>query len=285
MLVRILSCILYWIHNIMSEGLMCLVCVIICSTFSILISSWFIRLNHNEKLYIKSILIGKLKNDFMRVGKKIIFSLISIIVALIAIFSVYIYVSVPIPSNSQNKIVQISFDDVYLCIKDLKDTLRYTSVFQQPFFKSLKELHDVYGAVFSLYVYEKADNFVITEVPDKFRNEFIENSEWLKFGYHAIEPRFDKKEQSLEFERSFLNVRKSILHWAGKSSLAPCLRLHYYFADDSMIAILKKYKVYHLLGADDEGRISYNLNRLQSDSLYARRAYIYMIVYTIIRQI
>ena len=215
----------------------------------------------------------------MRVSKRIIFSLISIIVALIVIFSVYIYVSVPIPSNSPNKIVQISFDDVYLCIKDLKDTLRYTSVFQQPFLKSLKELHDVYGAVFSLYVYEKADNFVITEVPDKFRNEFIENSEWLKFGYHAIEPRFDKKEQSLEFERSFLNVRKSILHWAGKSSLAPCLRLHYYFADDNMIAILKKYRVYHLLGADDEGRISYNLNRLQSDSLYALRAYIYDSIY------
>jgi len=43
--------------------------------------------------------------------------------------------------------------------------------------------------------------------------------------------------------------------------------------------ILKKYKVYHLLGADDEGRISYNLNRLQSDSLYARRAYIYDSIY------
>ena len=54
----------------------------------------------------------------MRVSKRIIFSLISIIVALIVIFSVYIYVSVPIPSNSSNKIVQISFDDVYLCIKD-----------------------------------------------------------------------------------------------------------------------------------------------------------------------
>ena len=70
-----------------------------------------------------------------------------------------------------------------------------------------------------------------------------------------------------------------ILHWAGKSSLAPCLRLHYYFADDNMIAILKKYRVYHLLGADDEGRISYNLNRLQSDSLYALRAYIYDSIY------
>lgn len=161
----------------------------------------------------------------MRVGKKIIFSLISIIVALIAIFSVYIYVSVPIPSNSQNKIVQISFDDVYLCIKDLKDTLRYTSVFQQPFFKSLKELHDVYGAVFSLYVYEKADNFVITEVPDKFRNEFIENSEWLKFGYHAIEPRFDKKEQSLEFERSFLNVRKIYFTLGRKIFFSPMLEI------------------------------------------------------------
>ena len=46
-----------------------------------------------------------------------------------------------------------------------------------------------------------------------------------------------------------------------------------------MIAILKKYRVYHLLGADDEGRISYNLNRLQSDSLYALRAYIYDSIY------
>ena len=62
MLVGILSCILpYWIHNMMSEGLIRLVCVTICSTFSMLISSWFIGLNHNEKLYIKSVLIGKLK--------------------------------------------------------------------------------------------------------------------------------------------------------------------------------------------------------------------------------
>ena len=62
MLVGILSCILpYWIHNMMSEGLIRLVCVTICSTFSMLISSWFIGLNHNEKLYIKSVLIGKFK--------------------------------------------------------------------------------------------------------------------------------------------------------------------------------------------------------------------------------
>lgn len=76
----------------------------------------------------------------MRVSKRIIFSLISIIVALIVIFSVYIYVSVPIPSNSPNKIVQISFDDVYLCIKDLKDTLRYTLCFSTTFFKIIKRI-------------------------------------------------------------------------------------------------------------------------------------------------
>ena len=150
----------------------------------------------------------------MRVSKRIIFSLISIIVALIVIFSVYIYVSVPIPSNSPNKIVQISFDDVYLCIKDLKDTLRYTSVFQQPFLKSLKELHDVYGAVFSLYVYEKADNFVITEVPDKFRNEFIEKIKNKIKNIHK-EITNDKEEIEIEYfsdaktRQNFVNELKS----------------------------------------------------------------------------
>lgn len=119
-----------------------------------------------------------------------------------------------------------------------------------------------------------ANDFSITEVPDNFRMEFIENSKWLKFGYHAVQPNFDKEKQSKEFDRSLANVNKSISCWAGESSLAPCLRLHYYFADSTMIDILKKHKIFHLLGADDKGRKSYNLNEEQSDSLFEFRSYI-----------
>ena len=206
-------------------------------------------------------------------NKKILFGLWGAVI-LIAIFFVYTYIQLPTASNSKSKIVHVSFDDVYLCLKDLKDTLRYTSIFQHPFFESLKELHDDYGAVFSLYVYESANDFVITEVPNKFRTEFMENSEWMKFGYHAIKPQFDEKKQALEFERSLSKVNNSISYWGGEASLAPCLRLHYYFADSSMIPVLKKHQIYRLLGADDRGRKSYNLNQQQSDSLYNQRTYI-----------
>lgn len=211
----------------------------------------------------------------MRSSKKIHISLLSVIIVLIAVYSIYIYTQIPSCSNSKNKVVHISFDDVFLCLKDLKDTVRYKSIYQQPFFKSLKEFHDEYGAVFTLYVYEVADDFIITEVPTKYKAEFIENSSWMKFGYHALKPCFEEEEQSKEFERSLTVVNNSINHWAGKLSLGSCLRLHYYYADNDMVSALKKHKIYHLLGADDKGRKSYNLNQLQSDSLYNKRAYIY----------
>ena len=77
-------------------------------------------------------------------NKKILFGLWGAVI-LIAIFFVYTYIQLPTASNSKSKIVHVSFDDVYLCLKDLKDTLRYTSIFQHPFFESLKELHDDYA--------------------------------------------------------------------------------------------------------------------------------------------
>lgn len=51
-----------WIHNIMDEGLIRLICVVICSTFSMIVCCWFIGLNRDEKLFIKSNVVAKLKN-------------------------------------------------------------------------------------------------------------------------------------------------------------------------------------------------------------------------------
>ena len=50
-------------------------------------------------------------------------------------------------------------------------------------------------------------------------------SEWLKFGYHAIEPRFDKKEQSLEFERSFFECKKIYFTLGRKIFFSPMLEI------------------------------------------------------------
>ena len=82
------------------------------------------------------------------------------------------------PTDTQY--IHLSFDDVSLCFGNLKDG-SYVSLFDEPFFARLKQLHDAYGARFSLYTY----NSVLSTVPDIYANEFFDNSDWLKIGFHS----------------------------------------------------------------------------------------------------
>ena len=76
--------------------------------------------------------------------------------------------------------IHLSFDDVSLCFKNLS-TGEYTCLFDEPFFARLKELHEEYGARFSLYTY----NDVLNGVPNSFANQFATSSDWLKIGFHS----------------------------------------------------------------------------------------------------
>ncbi len=109
--------------------------------------------------------------------------------------------NLPPLSNSAHKIVHVSFDDVVSVFKDLKkDSLSYVSIFEHAFLKELKNLHDEYGACFSLYVFERDGDFHISEVPVRFREEFRENADWLKLK---------------EFTESYHTVNEAITIWGG----------------------------------------------------------------------
>lgn len=97
--------------------------------------------------------------------------------------------------TASDKMIHFSFDDTISSLRDLtekEDT--YSSVFQQPFFKVLKELHDTYGAVFSCYCFNQilnsadptAVDFSLEDVTDAYADEFTSNAHWLKFGFHSI---------------------------------------------------------------------------------------------------
>lgn len=79
------------------------------------------------------------------------------------------------------KFAHISFDDVRYCMEDITtNAATYTSIFDNPFFSMLKTLHETYGTVVSLYLFTTQ----IATFTDKFKSEFAENSDWLKFGLH-----------------------------------------------------------------------------------------------------
>lgn len=181
------------------------------------------------------------------------------------------YRSLPPLSVSSHKVAHISFDDVSDVLKELKNKeKKYESIFECDFLQQLKELHDKYGAKFSLYVYEKDGNFNIADMPVKFRKEFRTNADWLKFGFHTMQPEFDCNMKFKDFQISFYNVCRAIGCFADSASLTPVLRLHYYYGNDSIITFINcSGGVKGLLCADDK-RDSYDLNKNENRLLHKK---------------
>ena len=88
---------------------------------------------------------------------------------------------------SEDKYVHFSIDDVNPVFKDLtlnKD--KYNNIFDHDFFGFLKELNEKYGTKVTLYCFYSLNGFNISDCTDKFKNDFAENSKWLKIGYHSF---------------------------------------------------------------------------------------------------
>lgn len=81
-------------------------------------------------------------------------------------------------TNAKN--MHLSFDDTILCFENLSKN-NYSTIFEEPFFNKLLNLHNEYGAIFSLYTY----NSTLNNVPNTFINDFSNNSSWLKIGFHS----------------------------------------------------------------------------------------------------
>lgn len=100
--------------------------------------------------------------------------------------------AIPAPFYFGKK-VHVSIDDVYECMKNVtEDSMKYESVFDEPFFLMLKNIHSRTGCKFTLYIYEKGKQYDISNFPYKFKSELNKQREWLQFGFHTISPNIIK---------------------------------------------------------------------------------------------
>ncbi|BDF47818.1 hypothetical protein [Eisenbergiella sp.] len=118
----------------------------------------------------------------------------------------------------ERQYIHISFDDVYQCIRDITvhaDSLQ--SLFEHKFFGWLKQMHEKYGAVFSLYTFNTdshAPDYDISGFPARYAQELSDSAGWLKFGFHARdnEKRYEKEEAEeirRDYEKFTAAVRKA----------------------------------------------------------------------------
>ena len=129
------------------------------------------------------------------------------------------------------KIAYFFIDDVIMSFHDIARR-KLKSIFDNPYFKLLKENHDNYGLTVQLNLFYCTDDesFNLTEFPDTYKSEFEENSDWLKLAFHATKehpnyPYADVTYETLKFE--YERIVNEIKRFAGEKSLSNVVVPHW----------------------------------------------------------
>ena len=137
----------------------------------------------------------------------------------------------------RGKYLHFSLDEVQKTCKNLSKYDKET-IFADSTLHILKQWHDKYGIVVSLYV---QGDFTINS---KYAQELIDNSNWLKWGYHGNTDRPHKTDMQ--------NFYKQIADSIGSSAIIDkSPRLHSFHADYTTCMTLKDLGCNGFLTCDD----------------------------------
>ena len=126
-------------------------------------------------------------------------------------------------------------DDVIWCLRDLA-RMKPKSIFDVPFLAMLKKAHDKYGLTAQMNLFYRTDffygndEFTLAEVPDTYKKEWEENSDWLKMAFHAKQEFPDYPYVNATYEDVKANyeaIINEIKRFAGEKSVANAVIPHW----------------------------------------------------------
>ena len=156
------------------------------------------------------------------------------------------------------KVFHFSIDDTIDAFSDISNN-RYDSIFQNEMFAWLRDLHDEYGVKTSCFVYLEQADFSLSGCTDRYKYEFEENSDWLRFGFHTKnrdttygsghELSYDYNQWVTEMERI-----------VGSTSIDNVVRLQSYqgnYDNIKSVVLYAEQPIIGLLTADDDRKQYY----------------------------
>jgi hypothetical protein len=171
--------------------------------------------------------------------------------------------------NIVNK-YRLSLDDNIWCLKDVTlNSGKYRSIFENPYLGFLKEVHDSFGTKIHLNLYYQTEGFNLSQMTDKFRNEWRENSKWLRLSFHALQNDPDRPYIKAGYDvvkRDCILVNDQIRRFAGEELMGPVMTLHWGEATAEGCRALKEQGYKALAGyfsAEGPDTVSYYLNDKQ----------------------
>lgn len=165
--------------------------------------------------------------------------------------------------------IHFSVDDTIAIFENLTKQ-EYTSCFEDPALSFLKKLNEQYGLKVSMYCFfESKSGFCLSDATAKFKDEFKENSHWLKFGFHALDSKtkYDDYEADKfihEAEIVYDNLYRIVSH----DAIVYDVRLGFAKGNiDCIKAFKNKYPLFQTLYGVDDNRIEYYLSPEENDIL------------------
>ena len=157
-------------------------------------------------------------------------------------------------------LLHMSIDDVNASLRRITSNC-YNSIYEDKFFCYLRFLHSLFGLKVSLYVYAHDREWLLADVLERYKQEFEDASEWLKFGFHAVSDEQKENNHIANFEDAFIETGKQIERFAGKKSITTILRLHYWFYPRPYLEVLRNHGVQTILIKEGQQIESMGLNQ------------------------
>ena len=132
--------------------------------------------------------------------------------------------------NYANK-YRFSIDDNIWFLKDISiNEDRYKSIFENVYLGFLKQVHDTYGTKIHLNIFYQTEGFNLSQMTDKFKNEWKANASWLGLSFHALGEFPDKPYISAGYDQVKKDcklVMDQIRRFAGTEVMGPETTLHW----------------------------------------------------------
>ena len=127
------------------------------------------------------------------------------------------------------------------------------SLFDHFYLKELREMHRKYGTKFTLNCFYNNDHFPFTldAFPDRYKSEWLENSDWLKLSFHAYSEFPDRPYQRAVAEKLAADydlVKNEIVRFAGEKTFISPTVIHWAMAMPDVFHVLKERGVKTLSG-------------------------------------
>lgn len=122
---------------------------------------------------------------------------------------------------------RFSLDDNIWVFRDIARN-NYKSIFENDYLALLKSIHEEFGTKIQLNVYFETDGFVLSQMPDKYKSEWEENSDWLRLSFHAYDNDTHYNECTYEqMKRDCELIHNEIIRFAGEKTLSYYTTLHF----------------------------------------------------------